>query len=220
LSHFLGQKVPSSPQKKGCSTMKKHIILSLVCGLCTLLLPITQALAAVPATTPAKQTLTKAATTTAAKETATKTTSDTTQRQTTVGQAAATDLAKQDTSITKSPAVVLPAITQWTVAGTNSRYIVSFDEKNLKYDKKTGIITTWTKWEAKSASSKSAKYTYLLSQYDIRLKTYANLKQINTLATGETLSAGAAGDTSWHTVNLGTLGEDICTALNNYFLSH
>ena len=98
--------------------------------------------------------------------------------------------------------------------------MLSCDEKNIQYDKKTGIITTWTKWERKNAGPQGAKYTYLLSQYDIRLKTYANLKQLNASAQGGTLSAGAAADTAWHTINQGTLGEDICLALNKYFLAN
>ena len=180
--------------------MNKPKIFSIICALGTIALPISTALAATntAVTTPAAKSAAVSQAATAAKSIP----------------------ATKVTPATKAAPIVLPATTQWTLAGNNSHFIVSFDEKNLKYDKKTGIITAWTKWESKSAGSKQAKYIYLLSQYDIRLKTYANLQQINTLATGEVLSAGKVSDTSWHTVTLGTLGEDICTALNNYFLAN
>jgi len=194
--------------KKGSSLMKKHLIRNLCCGLCTLMLPMTVALAAEKTNTAPvqKQTATAAATTLP------KTGVNTT----------ATSQGKTAISVpnTKEPVVTLPKTLQWTQAGTNSQLIVYFDEKNLQYNKKTGIITTWTKWEYKSAPPKAAKAIYLLSQYDIRLKTYTNLKQLNASATGEALSYHTYAVPTWQTISKGTLGEDICTALNNYFMTH
>ena len=188
--------------------MKKYLMRNLCCGLCTLMLPLTTVWAAEKTnTTPLqKQATTVAATSLAKAKTAA----------TTTAQGTATTTAPK----TKEPIVTLPKTLQWTQAGINSQLLVYFDEKNLQYNKKTGIITTWTKWEYKSALPRATKNIYLLSQYDIRLKTYANLKQLNTSAAGEALSYHTYTTPTWQTISKGTLGEDICTALNNYFLAH
>ena len=118
--------------------------------------------------------------------------------------------------------VIPPAETQtaWTPAGSSSKLASYYDANSLKYDQKTGIITAWTKWVYTTSASDRVKTVLLLSQYDVRIKVFADLYYLNYDAKGILLKEGPAPDTSWSPISMNTLGEDMRTALNNYLISH
>ena len=129
--------------------------------------------------------------------------------------------AKADTKKAEEK-VIPPAETQtaWTPAGSSSKLASYYDANSLKYDQKTGIITAWTKWVYTTSASDRVKTVLLLSQYDVRIKVFADLYYLNYDAKGILLKEGPAPDTSWSPISMNTLGEDMRTALNNYLISH
>ena len=140
-----------------------------------------------------------------------------------------TDAAAKETTTTSKTATkkaegkILPPAEEdvsWTPAGSNSRLSVFYDAHSLKYNKNTGVITAWTKWEYKSTGPEGLKAVWLLSHYDVRVKVFSDLYFVNYSSGGKVLKEGPAPDQSWAPISVNTLGEDVRAALNNYLISH
>lgn len=118
--------------------------------------------------------------------------------------------------------IIPPAVEQmdWISVGANSKLAAFYDTNSLKYDTKNGIITAWTKWVYKGGGPDGVKYVLLLSQYDVRVKTYSDLYFLNYTGENKLLKEGPAPDKSWAPIFVNTLGEDMRIALNNYLISH
>ena len=108
----------------------------------------------------------------------------------------------------------------WETVGSNRTYDVYFDSRSLKYDEKTGIITVLNRWVNKNADPKGARETWLVSEYDVRLKTCADEYQYTMTGTGKELAHSEAPDTSWYALSPATLGMALCNALNGYLLNN
>lgn len=144
--------------------------------------------------------------------------------------AAASTLPSQKKVITKTsgntaaltaPARLPPtdASAVWEEVSYNNKLKVYFDSKSLKYDKSNGIITVWTKYAYLVPRSDKAKEVWLLSKYDVRMKTCADLYFINYDKNQVQLKAGPSQDLAWFSLTDGTLGSDICQALTDYLVN-
>ena len=108
----------------------------------------------------------------------------------------------------------------WELVGSNRTYDVYFDSRSLKYDQKTGIITVLNRWVNKKAGPEATKETWLLSRYDVRLKTCADEYQYLFDGTGKETARSEAPDNSWYPLSPATLGMALCNALNGYLLNN
>lgn len=108
----------------------------------------------------------------------------------------------------------------WEAVGSNRTYEVYFDSRSLKYDEKTGIITVLNRWVNKKADPQGAREIWLLSQYDVRLKTCADEYQYIMKGDGKEIARSEAPDNSWYPLSPATLGMQLCNALNGYLLNN
>ena len=108
----------------------------------------------------------------------------------------------------------------WEAVGSNRTYDVFFDSRSLKYDERTGIITVLNRWVNKKADPKGGRETWLISQYDVRLKTCADEYQYSMNGDGKEIARSEAPDNSWYALSPSTLGMALCNALNSYLLNN
>ena len=126
------------------------------------------------------------------------------------------------TAASKAKDIIIPPAEEassWEQVSYNDKLKVYIETRSLKYDKNTGIITAWTKYTYNLSRSDNVREVLLLSKYDVRMKTCADLYFFNYGRNKNLLKSGPSQDQSWFSLAEGTVGEDILQVLNNYLIA-